>query len=142
MPNLIKIQFKTHKYSRINQKPEGGTCTMSPREGVTLVTDFNFYCEEWEDPEDIGIKQYTTISKHFKDYIELIKKNRIYKLVDFSTVEDVATGKQSPLAKFSEFNPDDPEKVQMKLGIYKVLVTVEDMWGAETGYALDYNIVV
>ena len=57
----------------LNKPPENGTCTITPNEGIALVTEFEVSCEGWIDPEDPkkGIKQYvvsgTESSTHVQD---------------------------------------------------------------------------
>ena len=52
-------------FLRTNQPPEGGNCSVSPLEGFAILTDFEVFCEKWEDPEDrtSGIKEYVISSK-------------------------------------------------------------------------------
>ena len=46
-------------FLKLNKAPENGTCSIEPREGVAIVTQFEALCEGWVDPEDpeTGIKQ-------------------------------------------------------------------------------------
>lgn len=45
-------------FFKVNQPPENGTCFIDPKEGYSVITEFQINCEDWVDPED-KIKQYT-----------------------------------------------------------------------------------
>ena len=34
-----------------NSPPVGGVCSVSPTSGVTLITEFTFTCDNWQDPD-------------------------------------------------------------------------------------------
>ena len=46
MEGLYKMDLK------VNKPPHGGWCQIEPKEGYSLVTDFEFLCDGWTDPED------------------------------------------------------------------------------------------
>ena len=48
---------------KINQKPEGGQCTIDKNVGKAMVDTFTLECFEWTDPEEKGIKHYAIRSK-------------------------------------------------------------------------------
>ena len=46
------------------------------------------------------------------------------------------------MKKVTQFNPEEPEILLLKTGIYSVVVTIEDMWGATFVYEVPGNVVV
>ena len=61
--NGLGVMAKNVVFLKLNQQPTGGSCTVSPSEGTSLLTEFEVDCDGWVDPEDIGIKQYVISSK-------------------------------------------------------------------------------
>ncbi|XP_023236367.1 uncharacterized protein LOC111635594 [Centruroides sculpturatus] len=53
---------KTEMYLIINQPPEGGTCSLTPTEGTSLLQYFFMKCSGWTDPEGkTKVFTYTTM---------------------------------------------------------------------------------
>ena len=51
-------------FMKVNKGPALGSCEIFPREGVAVITEFEFECIDWVDPEDIGIKHYSVASEY------------------------------------------------------------------------------
>ena len=47
----------------MNQPPDSGVCTVTPEEGISITTEFELTCSDWNDPEESGIRQYTVNRK-------------------------------------------------------------------------------
>ena len=56
-------------FMKINKSPTGGLCNVEPPEGTAIITEFELICQDWNDPEEIGIKHYTIASKWIENSI-------------------------------------------------------------------------
>ena len=54
--NGLDTNATTSMYIKINHPPEGGTCEISPHQGIAFEDKFLVDCWDWIDPEDIGIR--------------------------------------------------------------------------------------
>ena len=46
------------------------------------------------------------------------------------------------MLKVNQFNPEEPEVLLLRTGVYTMCVTMEDMWGAKTVYDIPGTITV
>ncbi|CAL4110573.1 unnamed protein product, partial [Meganyctiphanes norvegica] len=44
---------------KLNKPPFGGSCKIEPSEGLAMIDDFIVSCQDWQDPEEAGIDQYS-----------------------------------------------------------------------------------
>ena len=86
--------------------------------GITvksLVDELEFFCDLWEDPEDMGIKDYVLYSK--KDDEDL-----------------------KPILKITKFDPNSPSVVRLGTGVITFVAEITDIWGAKATYTIAENI--
>ena len=86
--------------------------------GITvksLVDELEFFCDLWEDPEDMGIKDYVLYSK--KDDEDL-----------------------KPMLKITKFDPNSPSVVRLGTGVITFVAEITDIWGAKATYTIAENI--
>ena len=86
--------------------------------GITvksLVDELEFFCDLWEDPEDMGIKDYVLYSK--KDDEDL-----------------------KPILKITKFDPNCPSVVRLGTGVITFVAEITDIWGAKATYTIAENI--
>ena len=86
--------------------------------GITvksLVDELEFSCDLWEDPEDMG----------FKDYVLYSKKED----------ED-----PKPMLKVTKFDPNNPSVVRLGIGVITFVAEITDIWGAKAEYTIAENI--
>ena len=56
---ISKLRFQ------INKSPVDGYCTVAPTEGIALKDRFEVYCNQWMDPEEIGLQSYKISGTRF-----------------------------------------------------------------------------
>ncbi|XP_076049258.1 polycystin-1-like protein 2 [Oratosquilla oratoria] len=54
----------------INKSPTGGNCSLNPDKGLALISSFELTCDNWADPDGVGMGQYSFYT--FED--ESVKK--------------------------------------------------------------------
>ena len=107
---------QTVLYLYLNKLPFGGSCTVSPTYGISMLDDFFLSCENWSDPENAGIAYYLVSSK--------------------------SNGQEASLARVSYFDPKEPLKLSLATGVHDIMVTIEDDWGGQTLFTLPDQVVV
>ena len=81
----------------------------------SLVDELEFSSDLWEDPEDMGIKDYVLYSK--KDDEDL-----------------------KPMLKVTKFDPNSPSVVRLGTGAITFVAEITDMWGAKATYTIAEKI--
>ena len=76
---------------------------------TSLVDSVTFICENWTDPENIGIKSYLLYST------DLSKDPKV----------------DSPLKKVTQFDPSSPSTFLLGPGNYSFFAEIMDTWGAK-----------
>ena len=94
-----------------------GLCTVTSQKGVelsnvtSLINDVTFFCKNWTDPEEQGIKNYVIYS------------------VD-------GDGQKTPMLKVAYFDPSTPVKAILSPGEYTMQIYITDKWGSQTPYTI------
>ena len=81
----------------------------------SLVDELEFSSDLWEDPEDMGIKDYVLYSK--KDDEDL-----------------------KPMLKVTKVDQNSPSVVRLGTGAITFVAEITDIWGAKAAYTIAENI--
>ena len=57
---------------KVNKPPVNGSCSVEPTYGVFGETDFKFYCDDYVDPENIGIASYAVSCRATQSFSEYV----------------------------------------------------------------------
>ena len=83
-----------------------------------MIDQIEFYCKNWIDPEETGIKGYVLYAK------------------------EIADSKAKPLLRIPQFDPTSPAMIRLALGTYDFLAEIEDAWGAKTEYIIAQSVSI
>ena len=107
------IEGITQLSLHINNPPINGNCSLSPKAGIrSCVDEIEFVCDGWEDPEDMGVKEYVLYAqKHGQEKV--------------------------PLISVSRFDAENPTIIRVGTGTLTLSVEVIDIWGAKALYIFE-----
>lgn len=112
-----------------NSPPVGGVCNVSQASGITLITEFTFACDNWQDP-DVQL-QY--------EFIYLTDNNILnvaYKGVKTSVTTKLPAGERE-----NNFTIDFRVRVTDNLGAYTEVRTPVQVWNGNGAYCVFHNFL-